>query len=241
MIFLSTSRKQSKRSLHPCCMETLPSVCITPTPISRLWAAPPPRKTCGTYLDDCVSLCHVRKETQGPPVKSPPLPVSVNGLQESTRRCGTKRMWLCGSTGLRRNTHCVGLRGATSRWTAEPCVCSPKRTSGAAVPAQVNARAALLHLFFLETLQPTLSFCVHAGDVLYEILQCVKMQRRGNPPKMASSVLTADGEISRRTPPQGSQESATGADSQGWLAFAKIYCNSQVLSVSNFQKREIKK
>lgn len=46
--------------LHPCCMETLLSLCIT-APISFPLAAPPPRTTCGTYLEDSVSLCFIGK------------------------------------------------------------------------------------------------------------------------------------------------------------------------------------
>uniref|UniRef100_H3BY39 ETS variant transcription factor 7 n=1 Tax=Tetraodon nigroviridis TaxID=99883 RepID=H3BY39_TETNG len=60
--------------------------------------------------------------------------------------------------------------------------------------------------------------CPSSGDVLYEILQCVKMQRRSQPPKRPSSLPTVDtdSKVSRRTPPLDAQESARGGDSQGW-------------------------
>lgn len=47
--------------LPPCCMETLLSVCISSAPISFLLTVPQLWKTCGAYLDDCVSLCFVGK------------------------------------------------------------------------------------------------------------------------------------------------------------------------------------
>lgn len=63
---------------------------------------------------------------------------------------------------------------------AEPCVCSPRKTSDGAAPAQVDIS--------LITEQPYPDwFCagvficapwISVGDVLYEILQCVKQQRR---------------------------------------------------------------
>lgn len=58
--------------------------------------------------------------------------------------------------------------------------------------------------------------CPSSGDVLYEILQCVTMQRRSHTPKRPSSLPTtnADRKVSRRTPPPDAQESATGGDSQ---------------------------
>ncbi|XP_056897897.1 transcription factor ETV7 [Takifugu flavidus] len=58
--------------------------------------------------------------------------------------------------------------------------------------------------------------CPSSGDVLFEILQCVKMQRRVNPQKRSHPLPTvnADGKVSRQNPPQGAQESAAGSKSQ---------------------------
>uniref|UniRef100_H2TUM6 ETS variant transcription factor 7 n=1 Tax=Takifugu rubripes TaxID=31033 RepID=H2TUM6_TAKRU len=62
--------------------------------------------------------------------------------------------------------------------------------------------------------------CPSSGDVLFEILQCVKMQRRVNPQKRSHPLPTvnADGKVSRQNPPQGAQESAAGSKSQDVIA-----------------------
>ncbi|TKS77651.1 Transcription factor ETV7 ETS translocation variant 7 ETS-related protein [Collichthys lucidus] len=114
-----------------------------------------------------------------------------------------------GSTGLRRSTHCAG----------------PKKGH-----FEMNGRA-----LCLLTKEDFRRRCPSSGDVLYEILQCVKQQRRSvvcDPPNTSPSLVTGNiqNPISHQIPPQSVKESqpATVSDSQDGSAVVSTLPNNQV-------------
>lgn len=116
-----------------------------------------------------------------------------------------------GSTGLRRSIPCVDLRRGALRWTAEPSVFSPRKTSDDAAQAQVAAIWVCMHEDSIETgfkFVSHLLFFSCLGDVLYEILQCVKQQRRSvvcnppNPSPPGPSIIAVSGHFLNPVTPQ---------------------------------------
>lgn len=99
----------------------------------------------------------------------------------------------------------------------ELCVFSPKRTSDDAAPVQVGSSQRSFTLIVYPSI--IFFFFISIGDVLYEILQCVKQHRRSvvcETPKVG----TSGSEISCQVPPGSlpEQQSLTVRDTSGlWL------------------------
>lgn len=180
-------------------------------------------------------------------------------LQESSPPCGARTTWSTGSGGLRRSIPFGRRTKASSKWTAKPCVSSPRMTSDTELQAQVRPSARVFLVIIKYKLcsvewgwmgpnrpclssawslgcwrQGQASFLVclgckcfgmgkskqqhqlrvsaitqnhpfPAGDVLYEILQYIKTQRRA----LVCSPLLSSPFGEARSPEEGTMDNSS--------------------------------